>query len=131
MRFWQVGIEMRPFFNKSSLWAYPAYALGGASFGHWLQGVDDRQSATLASERLFCWRSGRARRSGMPRGRRVRRWRRRRRSSEGVRDHREEKEHGGDGTGWVYEGGDCTYGNRGWTEVHTEMTMVFVCSILA
>ncbi|KAI8714520.1 hypothetical protein NCS52_01171900 [Fusarium sp. LHS14.1] len=47
VRFWQVGIEMRPFFNKGSLWAYPVYALGGASFGYWLQGVDDRQTATL------------------------------------------------------------------------------------
>ncbi|RDA92339.1 hypothetical protein CP533_4388 [Ophiocordyceps camponoti-saundersi (nom. inval.)] len=47
VRFWQVGIEMRPFFNKESLWVYPVYALGGASFGHWLQGVDDRQTAKL------------------------------------------------------------------------------------
>ncbi|PFH59298.1 hypothetical protein XA68_12561 [Ophiocordyceps unilateralis] len=47
VRFWQLGIEMRPFLNKQSLWAYPVYALGGASFGHWLQGVDDRQTARL------------------------------------------------------------------------------------
>ncbi|EGR49627.1 uncharacterized protein TRIREDRAFT_121453 [Trichoderma reesei QM6a] len=47
VRFWQVGIEMRPFFNKGSLWAYPVYAAGGASFGYWLQGVDDRQRAVL------------------------------------------------------------------------------------
>lgn len=53
VRFWQVGIEMRPFFNKQSLWAYPVYALGGASFGYWLQGVDDRQSATLAERKAF------------------------------------------------------------------------------
>lgn len=46
-RFWQMGIEMRPFFNKSSLWAYPVYAAGGASFGYWLQGVDDKQTALL------------------------------------------------------------------------------------
>ena len=51
VRFWQVGIEMRPFFNKSSLWAYPAYALGGASFGYWLQGVDDRQTAMLTERK--------------------------------------------------------------------------------
>lgn len=50
-RFWQMGIEMRPFFNRSSLWAYPAYALGGASFGYWLQGVDDRQTAILSQRR--------------------------------------------------------------------------------
>ncbi|KAK5993482.1 hypothetical protein PT974_06913 [Cladobotryum mycophilum] len=47
VRFWQVGIEMRPFFNKSSLWAYPVYAVGGGSFGYWLQGVDDKQTAML------------------------------------------------------------------------------------
>ncbi|KAH6892335.1 hypothetical protein B0T10DRAFT_483611 [Thelonectria olida] len=51
VRFWQIGIEMRPFFNKSSLWAYPAYALGGASFGYWLQGVDDRQASTLTARK--------------------------------------------------------------------------------
>ncbi|KAH8733645.1 hypothetical protein BGZ61DRAFT_528909 [Ilyonectria robusta] len=53
VRFWQVGIEMRPFFNKSSLWAYPVYAAGGASFGYWLQGVDDRQTATLTERKAF------------------------------------------------------------------------------
>ncbi|OAQ64793.1 hypothetical protein VFPPC_16257 [Pochonia chlamydosporia 170] len=53
VRFWQVGIEMRPFFNKSSLWAYPAYALGGASFGYWLQGIDDKQSAMLSERKAF------------------------------------------------------------------------------
>ncbi|KJZ70731.1 hypothetical protein HIM_09864 [Hirsutella minnesotensis 3608] len=53
VRFWQVGIEMRPFFNKESLWAYPVYALGGASFGWWLQGVDDRQAATLSERKAF------------------------------------------------------------------------------
>ncbi|KAK9440193.1 NADH:ubiquinone oxidoreductase kD subunit [Metarhizium brunneum] len=53
VRFWQVGIEMRPFFNKSSLWAYPTYALGGASFGYWLQGIDDKQSAMLSERKAF------------------------------------------------------------------------------
>ncbi|KZL82051.1 nadh2 dehydrogenase subunit 14k, partial [Colletotrichum incanum] len=47
VRFWQMGIEMRPFFNKESLWAYPAYMLGGGSFGYWLQGVDDKQTSIL------------------------------------------------------------------------------------
>lgn len=53
VRFWQVGIELRPFFNKSSLWAYPAYALGGASFGYWLQGIDDKQAAMLRERKAF------------------------------------------------------------------------------
>lgn len=42
---------MRPFFNKGSLWVYPVYAAGGASFGYWLQGVDDRQTATLSDRK--------------------------------------------------------------------------------
>ncbi len=42
-----MGIEMRPFFNKQSLWVYPVYATVGASFGYWLQGVDDTQSTML------------------------------------------------------------------------------------
>lgn len=47
MRAWQLGLEMRPLFNKSSLWAYPVFAACGASFGYYMQGVDDRQSAIL------------------------------------------------------------------------------------
>jgi hypothetical protein len=47
VRIWQLGIEMRPFFNRSSLWAYPVFGAIGGSFGHWLQGVDDRQSKVL------------------------------------------------------------------------------------
>ncbi|KAL2151967.1 hypothetical protein VTH82DRAFT_5151 [Thermothelomyces myriococcoides] len=47
VRFWQLGIEMRPFFNKGSLWAYPVFGGVGASFGYWLQGVDERQTKML------------------------------------------------------------------------------------
>ncbi|KAH8888685.1 hypothetical protein GQ53DRAFT_843206 [Thozetella sp. PMI_491] len=61
-RFWQLGIEMRPFFNKQSLWAYPVFAACGASFGYWLQGVDERQSAIL-SERKAAILEKRARRA--------------------------------------------------------------------
>lgn len=50
-RLWQMGIEKRPFFNKESLWAYPIFASVGASFGYWLQGVDERQSAILAARK--------------------------------------------------------------------------------
>lgn len=53
MRFWQMGIEMRPFFQRKVLWAYPAYAAGGASFGYWLQGVDDRQTANLSERKAI------------------------------------------------------------------------------
>ncbi|KAK6833013.1 hypothetical protein PG990_002179 [Apiospora arundinis] len=47
VRVWQLGLEMRPFFNRGSLWAYPVFAGAGASFGYWLQGVDERQQAIL------------------------------------------------------------------------------------
>ncbi|KAK4110685.1 hypothetical protein N656DRAFT_781464 [Canariomyces notabilis] len=46
-RLWQLGIEMRPFFNRQSLWAYPVFGAVGASFGYWLEGVDQRQTAML------------------------------------------------------------------------------------
>ena len=61
-RFWQLGIEMRPFFNKESLWAYPVFAACGASFGYWLQGVDESQTAIL-NERMKTLLEKRARRT--------------------------------------------------------------------
>jgi hypothetical protein len=57
-----MGIEMRPFFQKERLWVYPVYMLGGASFGYWLQGVDDRQTAVL-NERKEALLEKRARRA--------------------------------------------------------------------
>ncbi|OAA66851.1 NADH-ubiquinone oxidoreductase [Niveomyces insectorum RCEF 264] len=50
-RAWQLGIEMRPFFNKSSLWVYPVFGAAGASFGYWLEGVDERQTAVLTARK--------------------------------------------------------------------------------
>jgi len=42
---------MRPFFNKESLWVYPLFGGIGASFGYWLQGVDQRQQTILGARR--------------------------------------------------------------------------------
>ncbi len=52
VRLWQLGIEMRPFFNRESLWAYPVFAGAGAGFGYWLDGVDKRQIAVLQEKKL-------------------------------------------------------------------------------
>ena len=49
MRFWQLGIEMRPFFTQP--WAYPIYGTIGASFGYYLQGVDNSQMRYLRETR--------------------------------------------------------------------------------
>lgn len=38
---------MRPLFNRGSLWAYPVFAGTGASFGYWLEGVHERQTAVI------------------------------------------------------------------------------------
>ncbi|KAK5947622.1 hypothetical protein PMZ80_001775 [Knufia obscura] len=46
-RFAQMGIEMRPFFQRGSLWVYPLFASIGGSFGYWLKGVEDRQMKML------------------------------------------------------------------------------------
>lgn len=62
VRIWQLGLEMRPFFNRSSLWAYPVFAGAGASFGYWLQGVDERQN-TLLQDRKQIILEKRARRA--------------------------------------------------------------------
>lgn len=51
VNFWRLGIEMRPFFNRGSLWAYPLYGSIGASFGYWLMGVEERQQAVLTARR--------------------------------------------------------------------------------
>lgn len=64
VRFWQLGIEMRPFFVRNSLWIYPLYGGIGASFGYWLQGVEDKQMRYLqdAKNRLLEKRKRRAER---------------------------------------------------------------------
>jgi hypothetical protein len=46
-RWWQLGIQMRPFFERKALIAYPIYMAAGASFGYWLQNVDERQTEIL------------------------------------------------------------------------------------
>lgn len=51
VRVWQLGIEMRPVFNKESLWVYPIFTGVGASFGYWLQGVEQRQQTILGARR--------------------------------------------------------------------------------
>jgi len=43
----QLGIEMRPFFQRGYLWVYPLFAGIGGSFGYWLQGVEHRQLKML------------------------------------------------------------------------------------
>ena len=40
VRWWQLGIEMRPFFQKNNLWTYPAFAAGFGSFGYWMESLD-------------------------------------------------------------------------------------------
>jgi len=51
VRLWALGIEMRPLFNRQSLWVYPIYAGIGGSFGYWLQGVEARQNQIIADRR--------------------------------------------------------------------------------
>ena len=46
-RFAQLGIEMRPFFQRGALWAYPLFAGIGGTFGYWLQGVERNQVKML------------------------------------------------------------------------------------
>ena len=67
VRLWQLGIEMRPFFNRSSLWVYPVYAGIGGGVGYWLMGVEQRQVAFLNERResLLEKRRRRAQREGV------------------------------------------------------------------
>ncbi|KAK3114241.1 hypothetical protein LTR53_007637 [Teratosphaeriaceae sp. CCFEE 6253] len=49
VRFWQLGIEMRPFHSQP--WVYPIYASLGAGVGYWLQGVEENQMRYLTETR--------------------------------------------------------------------------------
>ncbi|KAL9090330.1 MAG: hypothetical protein Q9165_005364 [Trypethelium subeluteriae] len=51
VRFWQLGLEMRPFFTRDTMWAYPIFAGVGGAFGYWLQGVEERQFQILTDRR--------------------------------------------------------------------------------
>ncbi|KAF2260380.1 hypothetical protein CC78DRAFT_536468 [Lojkania enalia] len=51
VRLYQLGLEMRPLFNKESLWVYPVFATIGGSFGYWLMGVEERQYKMLTDRR--------------------------------------------------------------------------------
>lgn len=46
-RLMQLGIEMRPFFQRGGLIWYPVFGSIGASFGWWLTGVEQRQVQML------------------------------------------------------------------------------------
>lgn len=50
-RLLQLGIEMRPFFQRGGLWVYPMFAGIGGSFGYWLKGVEDRQMKMLVQRK--------------------------------------------------------------------------------
>ena len=64
VRFWQLGIEMRPFLSQP--WVYPIYASLGAGVGYYLQGVEKSQMRYLAEtrDRLLEKRRRRAEREG-------------------------------------------------------------------
>ncbi|KAK1080800.1 hypothetical protein LTR33_005237 [Friedmanniomyces endolithicus] len=49
VRFWQLGIEMRPFLAQP--WIYPIYASLGAAVGYYLQGVEEGQMRYLRETR--------------------------------------------------------------------------------
>ena len=47
VRFWQLGIEMRPFFHKRTVIGYPIFASISGAFGYYLEGVEERQFKIL------------------------------------------------------------------------------------
>lgn len=67
VRFWQLGIEMRPFFHPTALWGYPVFAAVGGSFGYWLTDVHSRQLAIMNERKsnLMDKRKRRAEREGV------------------------------------------------------------------
>ncbi|KAI3390996.1 hypothetical protein diail_8278 [Diaporthe ilicicola] len=61
-RMWQLGLQQIPITTRSLLWAYPVFAGCGASFGYWLETVDQKQTAMI-SERKDSILAKRARRA--------------------------------------------------------------------
>ncbi len=51
MRIWQLGLEMRPFFNRESLWAYPVFGAVGGSFGYWMMRIEHKQMRIIEERR--------------------------------------------------------------------------------
>lgn len=44
---WQLGIEMRPLFHRSTAMGYGAFIGVSVMFGHFIEGVEDRQFELL------------------------------------------------------------------------------------
>lgn len=70
VRWWQLGIQMRPFFARPELWVYPIYGGVGASFGYWLQSLETNRMRYLGEtkERLLERRKRRAEREQLNAG---------------------------------------------------------------
>lgn len=51
VRFWQLGIEMRPFIHRKTWIGYPIFASISGAFGYYLQGVEERQNKILNDRR--------------------------------------------------------------------------------
>ncbi|RPA77980.1 hypothetical protein BJ508DRAFT_329747 [Ascobolus immersus RN42] len=60
VNFWRLGIQKRPLFGKETLVGYPIGAVVGGAFGYWLEGVEERQAATLENRKqaLLALRAG-------------------------------------------------------------------------
>lgn len=44
---WQLGIEMRPLFSRRTWTGYPIFITISMIFGHYIEGVEDRQFEML------------------------------------------------------------------------------------
>ncbi|KAI9894124.1 MAG: hypothetical protein M1814_004895 [Vezdaea aestivalis] len=47
VRLWANGLQMRSFWSREMMIAYPCFTAIGAAFGYWMQGVDERQMKLL------------------------------------------------------------------------------------
>ncbi|KAF8465314.1 hypothetical protein BDZ91DRAFT_849371 [Kalaharituber pfeilii] len=52
VRWWQLGIQMRPFFSRETALGYPLYIGAFGAFGYWLQGVEMNQTKILEERKL-------------------------------------------------------------------------------
>ena len=67
VRWWQLGIEQRPFFARNTALGYPVFMAITGTFGYWLGGIQERRIKDLeARKEVLLAKRGRAAKDSTP-----------------------------------------------------------------